>query len=141
MTLATKQLEWTLEGVALLVIVVLACIGGYLYFHYRDAAKVNGATVVEQAGTAKATSEIQTQVGAALNDASKDTTAATAAKAGYERKKRDIVSTDQSAADWANSAVNVKLRNAARESREARDRSADFETGRPRADGRAPPDG
>lgn len=141
MTLATKQFEWTLEGVILLIVVIVACFGGYKVWTWYDGNKVNGATVVEQAGTAKSTSQIQTEVGKALEDSGKDTTAVDTAKAGYERKKRDIVATDQGVATWGNGVVPVKLRNAARESREARDRSADFETGRTRADGRTPPDG
>lgn len=139
MTLSTKQFEWTLETVITLFVCAVILIGGYFVWTWYNGNKVNGATVVEQASTADATGKIQTSVDNALTDSTADTKAATAAKDGYERKQREILSTDQGAAAWANGVVDVKLRNAARESREARDRLADPEIGGSRTNRTAQP--
>lgn len=139
MSLATKQFEWTFELVIAIFVTAVLIIGGWLVYGWYTGSKVNAATVTEQAATANATAEVGEELGAAQETAAQDTQVANTSRRSYANQYQAAAAADPRVNDWGRTRIPDSVRDAARKSRQARDRLTDAPAGSSLADGTAAP--
>lgn len=124
----------TLIKWALAVAVVLLLLWtGNVVLGWKRAAEQNAQTVVQQNQTAEATAAVGNTMTQAVQAQTQDESIATQVRTEYVYRYRDAIKNDPSAAAFDDVVVPASLRNAARESRELRNRLTDDAVGSERA--------